>query len=100
MKAYTSIRFEIKPNPYVTSDARQNFKAISLVKKQSDEVQKVGFPVLLRNAYFSHAENILIAMLADENANTRKLTWRRIKKNCSEKSSKKLRKLKIPELNF
>ena len=74
MKAYNSIRFEIKANPYVTSGARHNFKTISLVKKQSDEVQKVVFPVLQRNAYFSHPENIFIATLADEIANIRELT--------------------------
>ena len=100
MKTYTPMWFEIKANPYVTSGARHIFKAISLVKQQPDDVQKVVIPVLQRNAYFAHPENILIAMLADENASIRELAWRRIKKSRSEELSKKVREFKIPELNF
>ena len=69
MKAYTKMWYKMKANSFVTSGVRHSFNAISLVKQQSDELQKVVFPVLQRNAYFAHPENILIAMLADENAN-------------------------------
>ena len=92
--------FEIKAKPYVASGARHIFKAISLVKQLSEEVQKVVVPVLQRNAYFAHHENVLFAMLADENPTIRELAWRRIKQSHSNESSKKVRKFKIRELNF
>ena len=58
--------FEIKANPYVASGVKHIFIAISLVKQQSEEVQKNVVPVVQRNAYFAHPDNVLIAMLADE----------------------------------
>ena len=39
-------------------------------------------------------------MLADENPTIRELAWRRIKQSRSNKSSKKVREFRIPELNF
>ena len=92
--------FEIKANLYVASGSRRIFKTISLVKQQSEEVQKVVFPILQINANFTHPENILIATLTVENFNIRKLAWRRTKKNHSENLSKKVGDFKIPELIF
>ena len=100
VKAFTPMWFEIKANHYFTSRTRHIFKAVSLMKQESGEVQKVVFPVLQRSAYFAQPEKILIAMLEDENANNRELARRRIKKSRSEKSSKKVRGFKTPELNF
>ena len=91
MKVYVPMWFEIKANPYVASGARHISNAISLVKQQSEEVQKIVVPVLQRNAYFAHHENVLLAMLADENPTIRELAWRRIKQSRSNKSSKKVR---------
>ena len=57
-----------------------------------------------RNAYFCHPENILIAMVYDENPVIRKLGWKRIHKvrqqNMQFKKVKKLRLFVIPELNY
>ena len=53
MKTYNPMWFEIKVNPYVTSGARYNFKAVSMVKQQSDGVKKLVFPVLQRNTYLT-----------------------------------------------
>ena len=53
MKAYTPMWFEIKANLYIASGAWRIFKLISMVKQESDEVQKILFPVLQRNEYFA-----------------------------------------------
>ena len=84
MKVYVPMWFEIKAMPYADSGARYIFKA--LVKQQSKEVKEIVLPVMQRNAYFAHHENILLAMLADENETIRKLAWRRLKK-CRQKKN-------------
>ena len=88
MKVYVPMWFEIKANPYVASGARHISKAISLVRQETEEIEKIVVPVLQRNAYLAHHENVLIGMLADENPITRELVWRKIKKSRSNKSSK------------
>ena len=63
MKAYTIIWFEIKASPYVTSGARHIFKAIFLVKQQSNEVQKVVFPVLQKMCNLLNLNILLLPCL-------------------------------------
>ena len=100
MRVYVPMWFEIKANPYVASGARHIFKAISLVKQQPVDVQKIVVPVMQRNAYFAHHEIILLTMITDERPTIRELAWRRIKKSRENKSSQKVREFKIPELKF
>lgn len=62
--------------------------------------QVVG-PVLQRNDYFAHHENLLLAMVTDERNHIRELGFRRImkaKQAISESDS--IRIFKLPNLNF
>ena len=42
--------------------------------------KEVVMPVIKRNAYFLHPENILLCMINDDNAVIRKLAWKKIAK--------------------
>ena len=95
MKVYVPMWLEIKANFYAASGARHIFKAISFVKQQYEEVQKIVVSVLQKRH-----KNILIAMLADENSNIKELAWSRINKSRSNESSRNVREFKITELNF
>lgn len=60
MGVYASMWFKIKTEPYVQSGAKHVFNTITLIKNQSDHVQKIVLPVVMRNAYFGHSESMYI----------------------------------------
>src|ERR1043165_6633181 len=64
----------------------------------SENLKAVVDPVIERNAYFAHHENILLCMIGDERKWIRELTLRRILKARSEKYG--LRQYGVPKLNF
>lgn len=67
------------------------------------EYLKVIDPVIQRNTYFAHAENILLAMVTDPREHIRELELRRIlkaRKMASQESQLSVRTFKIPTINF
>jgi len=86
----------------------RNYLQVSLSTVRT-EVDK---PVIQRNAYFGHPENIILAMLTDERKHIRELGLRRIlkvrKKEKFPKTTKRrrteeteaIREFNIPKLNF
>ena len=73
MMAYIPMWFEIKCNPYVHMGARHFYRTPKLMKEQGIEVKHVVFPVLKRNIYFAHPENILLVIIFDKRHITREL---------------------------
>jgi hypothetical protein len=57
---------EIKYSTYITDGPRHIYKAIQTSLYLSEDSKKVVHPVIERNAFFAHPENILIAMIFDE----------------------------------
>ena len=102
MEVYAPMWFKIKTEPYVQSGAKHLFHVITFIKKQVDHIQNAVLPVVMRNAYFPHGENIILAMLIDERSYIRELGWRRIK-NCRSSpynDSSQIRQFRLPKLNF
>ena len=73
MTVYIPMWFQIKANPFVHSGAHHLFQSVKLMLQQSSEVQEIVFPVLQRNGYFAHPENILLAMISDTRPHVREL---------------------------
>lgn len=65
----------------------------------SKELRDVIDPVLQRNGYFGHPENLLLTMIADERQYIRELGLRRILKARAEKQPV-LREFVVPKLNL
>lgn len=59
-------------------------------------------PVIQRNGYFAHAENLLLSMITDDSKDVRSLGFRRILKARESRapSGNKVRQLKVPMINF
>ena len=73
---------------------------LSLAKRKY-ELKAIVDPVIQRNGYFGHSENILIAMLTDERQPIRELGYRRIlAARLEHSSSSKIRQFRVPVLNF
>ena len=64
-------------------------------------MENVINPVIQRNAYFSHPENLILAMLIDDKPIIRTLALRRILKTRNQTQNDiGVRKFKVPNINF
>lgn len=65
------------------------------------DILKIIDPVIQRNAFFAHPENMLLAMAADERLHIRELAYRRIIKAREQNTDKmSVRTFLPPKLNF
>jgi hypothetical protein len=80
VKVYVPMWFTIKQNSSATNGAKTLHKSLQLSRGFSADVKKIIDPIINRNGYFGHPENILLTMIDDERPNIRELAWRRIKK--------------------
>ena len=78
--------------------ARHLFQTIYKSRYLSKKIKSVIDPVIQRNGYFAHPENVLLSMLTDERKHIRELAMRRILRARSEKYG--VRKFAIPKINF
>ena len=101
MLHYVPNWFDIKRNGSVTSGAQLLFKSIDRLKKLPESVRKISEPVIQRNCYFGHHENILLSMIFDNKQAIRLLGWQRIKKARTSNSVRSsIRAFRLPEINF
>lgn len=71
---------------------------IALSRYLPKRLKSIVDPVIQRNGYFGHPENVLLAMLADERQEIRSLAYNKILECRS--SNIHLRKFAIPAFNF
>ena len=104
MQVYVPTWFEIKRNSSICNGAINLFHEIQRARNQDDDVFEAVKPAIQRNAYFSHPENILLSMIADENLVVQELGWRRIlKARDNEKTRSRsagVRAFLVPKINF
>lgn len=84
MKVYIPMWFQIKCQPSCKNGAIHVWNTICKTRYLTDELKAVVNPVIQRNAYFGHPENILLAMISDERRHIRELAVRRILRARSE----------------
>ena len=102
VKLFFPTWFDIKRYTNITDGAVNQFKMISRSQSlHDDETKRVVQPVIKRNAYFCHPENILIAMVNDDSYVIRRLAWKmNLKARLESRSRSQLRVFMIPELDF
>ena len=100
IKVYAPMWFAIKTKPSCKDGGRHVFQAIVKSRYLSKDLRDVVDPVIQRNGYFSHPENLLLSMLTDDRPIIRKLGLRRIMKARSQDKPGKVRVFKVPTLNF
>ena len=100
MKVYIPMWFKIKAKSSITHGSLHLFDTICRVRQLEERVQEIVFPVLQRNAFYGHAEALLLAMVHSEDKMTRILGYRRILKARSIDTRENLRALTLPKLNF
>lgn len=101
MKIYAPVWFEIKMHPSVKFGPVHMFKVVQTTRQLPDSVRKIIDPVIQRNAFFCHPENMLISMAVDERVHVRQLAFRRLlKARKQEPKGKSVRTFQPPTINF
>lgn len=103
VKIYTPVWFTIKKNNLCSDGARNLWHLIQLSRCMNKSNLNHIDPVIQRNAYFAHPENILLCMIADPKQHIRELALRRILKarhDFRENEKPNIRTFKIPVINF
>lgn len=102
LKVYAPVWFNIKAFWWCTEGSRHVWKMVKYSRYLKPELREVVDEVIQRNAYFVHAENLLLAMVTDSRDHIRKLACRRIlaarKENAAK--SKTVRQFRVPSINF
>jgi len=99
VRVYVPIWFCIKSKPSCKDGARHLWRTIHLSRYLSAELKRVIDPVLKRNGFFAHPENLLLAMITDERKHVRELGLRKILKARSQRIAG-IRQFTVPELNY
>lgn len=99
VKVYAPTWFSIKTHPTCKDGARHLWQLISASRYLSPELKTIIDPVIERNSYFAHPENLLLAMLTDPHKHIRELAARRVLKARSKKLSK-TRLFQLPNINL
>ncbi|XP_055922808.1 uncharacterized protein LOC129953593 [Eupeodes corollae] len=81
IKVYVFVWFQIKTKPSCLDGPKHILALIKASKYLPKNLKAIVHPVIERNAYFCHPENILLAMLADSRSHVRELGLRRILKS-------------------
>lgn len=99
LKVYVPIWFRIKKFSKCYDGASHVWSVISLSRCLEQSVKDVIDPVIQRNSYFAHPENILLAMSVDERLDVRIDALNKILKCRNEKTSR-VRDFKLQPLKF
>lgn len=77
-------------------------KVIQTTRNLPEKLKGVIDPVIQRNAFFCHPENMLLAMIVDDREHIRELGYRRILKARNQKQLPEgdIRNFEIPSINF
>lgn len=106
LRVYAKVWFLVKTVPFCTSGALHLWKLIQYSRYLSDELKAVVDPVIQRNGFYGHPENIILNMIFDSRRHIRELGYRKIL-SCRSKEKENpinlrdtIRKFEIPKFNF
>lgn len=101
LKSYMPVWFKIKKSKYLTDGPGHIFEVIKSTRFLPEKLLRVIDPVIERNAFFAHPENLLLRMMVDERKHIRELGFRKILKARKLVSkTQSIRSFRPPNINF
>jgi len=101
LKVYAPVWFAVKSKPSCKDGAKHLWMLANKSRYLPDYLKSIVDPVIQRNAFFAHPENVLLSMITDERKSIRELGIRRIMKaRSSKKPQRGIRIFHPPSLNF
>lgn len=99
IRVYAPVWFSIKRYSSCIHGVKHIFKMIQLSRYLDDNLKAIIDPVIKRNAFFCHPENILLAMITDDRHSIKELGLRRILR-ARKNSSLEVREFIIPDIDL
>ncbi|CAH0550876.1 unnamed protein product [Brassicogethes aeneus] len=99
IKTYAPVWFDIKRCQLVKYGPKHIFNVVQTTRHLPDDIKRIIDPVIQRNTFFYHPENMLLAMIVDEREYLRELGYRRVLRAKSE-ITKSVRTFMTPLINF
>lgn len=99
MKVYAPFWFLVKSQPLAIDGSRHIFQLIQWTRSFPASVKKVVEASIQINGYFCHPENILLAMLTDEDRSVRSEAYEKVLEARRHPASR-IRQFLIPKINF
>ena len=101
VKTYAPVWFDVKRYHSVKYGPKHIFKVVKTTRHFPDNIKKVIDPVIQRNAFFCHPENMLLAMIVDERRHIRELGYKKILEARNQQLNRKyVRTFTPPSINF
>jgi hypothetical protein len=102
VKTYAHAWFAIKKHHTVKDGPKHVLKVVQTTRHLPDDIKKIIDPVIERNGFICHPENLLLTMILDEQEHIRELGYRRIIKarNQKQETGESVRIFKVPSINF
>ena len=100
VRVYGPMWFHIKMKPSCKDGSLHLWRTISRSRYLPKVYKAVIDPVIQRNGFFGHPENILLGMITDTRKHIRALGLRRILRSRNECKETGVREFDIPKLNF
>src|SRR6218665_733296 len=96
IRVYAPTQFAIKVHSSCKYEARHLHQMLVNSRYLSPKHKRIVDPVIHRNAYFAHPENLLLAMMTDHRQHIRELGLRRVMKARAAYHSGQIRRFKVP----
>ena len=96
---YIPVWFMVKQHSNCAEGAKNLYRSVQLLRELPEEIQKVVRPVLQRNAYWAHPEQLLLGMIANEHAELRLEAVRHIRA-ARQRETEDVRPFRLPTLKF
>ena len=96
---YAPVWFTVRQNSSCTDGAKNLHRSVELLRQLPETVQAIVRPVLQRNAFSAHPEQLLLSMVADDAPETRQKAVRLISE-ARQRQRREVRSFQLPLLNF
>lgn len=100
LNVYAPIWFTVKIKNSCIEGPKILFEVIQRSRYLPDHLKAIIDPVISRNAFFAHPENLLLAMVTDSRAHVQDLALNRILEARNRRTGTAIREFKVPRLNF
>ena len=100
MNVYIPFWFDVKTKKSIKDGAIHFYSFIKRTRYLEKKYLNIIEPVIARNAYFAHPENVLLSMLSDSRPEIRTQAVEKIVQARNNERHSSVRKFRVPTLNF
>lgn len=100
VKVYAPTWFDIKTKPSCKNGPLHIFNMLKRSLYLRDDLKNIVIRTIQRNSFFVHPENLLLAMLQDDQSHIRELALRRLIKARQLRNGNEVREFQLPKLQI